>query len=218
MNFKVYLFWDENDELYPILINELKLAYSNGYSIIELARRLNHRTAIKLYEILRKEEIISKIGRKRQPRYQIPVALKTALSKCKLSYLQWCASHGIDPEITANALAIYVDESNSHSLAAHRSFRIDFPALYSKLFHLHNQFDAPSAQTIALSELPTKYTVVIKYNHTKLLYEAEIPEIPECRAAGFTRDNAYFSLKKKNALLMSIEKLRVLNQLIYQSQ
>ena len=44
-----FLYWDETSEQFELLVSELRRAYMDGYSVIELARLLHHRTATKLY-------------------------------------------------------------------------------------------------------------------------------------------------------------------------
>jgi hypothetical protein len=205
-----YLFWDEKDsQIYSLLVSELQRAYSLGYSVVELARTLNHKTANKLYAVMRNAGIVRKMERKRQPKFEVHPALDSALKKCKLSFLQWCCSHGVEPGPTAAALALPADEDDHASLAAHRSFQQDFPTLYAKVYQTVPP-ETPCRDPEPIKERRSTYSVVIVFDQEKHAYEAHIPEIPECRAEGKNRDEAYFRLKQQYVMRSSIVKLRLL--------
>ena len=181
----------------------------DGYSVIELARLLHHRTATKLYAVMRNSGIIAKIKRKRQKQHIISAALATALKKSGISYIQWCSAHGLDAERSAPVLFECKDEYDSISTSAHNAFSQDFPNLYAKYFGT-SPSDLPERTSQLRKEQKTDYSIVIVLNRKTNAYDAMIPELPRCNATGRNRDEAYLGLKKAYVIQMSIEKLKAL--------
>ena len=204
-----FLYWDESSDQFQILIAKLRQSYIYGYSVIELARILNHRNATKLYAVMRNHGIIPKLTRKRQKKYEIPTALETALKKSGISYIQWCTAHGLDVERSVSALREGLDDYDPDSMAVHNAFIQDFPTLYAKFYGTPHP-DLPDRSYYLRKEQRTDYSVLIVLNKQTKAYDASIPELPFCCATGRSRDEAYLRLKKEYVIHMSIAKLELL--------
>ena len=180
-----------------------------GYSVIELSRLLNHTSCNRLYDVMREVGIIPTLTKGRRPNYVIPAALVTALSKCKLGYSQWCNSHDLDPQSVADFLSKQEDFSDNDSRLAHWAFKNDFSSLYAKVYNTPAP-STPFRDPEKIAERNSSYTAVIQYDAERRTFVATIPEMPDFRSEGKTRDKAYSELKKHYVLWTSVNKLKFL--------
>ncbi len=203
-----FRFWyQKNDPLYARLVEEIRRADAKGYSAIEIARVLGQ-SKRHTYALMRDEGIIAKIQRKRQKPYRIPDRLGKILSKCEISFLQWCSSHNLDAERTSEALKKEEKPDCPVSTAVHAALRQDFPKAYSKILDPEPEYSTSWQPRI--EELKTDYTITIKLNPETNGYAAFIHELEECSVEAPTRDEAYYRLKSRYVAYSSINKLQML--------
>jgi hypothetical protein len=199
-----YLYWDQNNPLYLEIIKELRKAYISGLSVVQLSRILGHKSAKKLYAVLRNERIIAKIKRKRQVKYLLHELVEKCVMKTGLSFLQWCSSHSLDPGATATALTKPLDPDDSESCAAHCSFATDFPMVSASLF----------GTSVPLSQRHDwnvrGYSMTINYDVNTKVYHGVIPEMPNCSCTATNLDRAFLLLKKEYVMHVTLMKLRSL--------
>jgi hypothetical protein len=201
-------FWfDRDDELYPLFIEELKGAVEKGYSVIELSRTLNLGTR-NLYALLRSEQVFPPIKLGRPKPFALPERFAKSLQNCKLGFLQWCNSHGLDPAATAQALASPEDTADPASVAAHRAGRQDFRQAYGKVFSEVQEISVSSRPTS--DYLHTHYTLSIDHDPERGKFVAYIHELPQCRVEARSRDHAFRLIKCRYVTFASIIKLRML--------
>lgn len=202
-------FWfDKRDSYFSIMVEELRRAHLKGYSVIELARILDHKTCRNLYALMRDEGIYPLLERKRQRTFDLPGKFQRLLNSCQLSFLQWCNSHGLDPEKTAMALALDMDNTNPVSAAAHRAVRQDFRRAYEKIFGYSTEISASSRPKSIL--LQTRYSMCVVHVPERCTYAAYIPELPECYVESPNRNIAIRRLKSRYVAYTSVNKLRLL--------
>lgn len=201
-------FWyHKDDPFYGRLVDEIRRASAKGYSAIEISRTICQRPR-KTYALMREEGIIPKIQRRRQKAYKIPERLGKILSKCDISFLQWCSSHRLEPGETSEALRSEENPACAVSLAVHSALRQDFPQAYEKIINPDPEYST-SWQPMS-DELKTDYTITIKFNLESNGYTAFIHELEECTVEGLTRDDAYYKLKSRYVAFSSINKLQLL--------
>ena len=204
-------FWfNRRDPLYPVMIEELRRAHDNGFSVIELARILDHKSSKNLYALMRDAGIYPLLERKRQRAFILPAKFQFILDSCQLSFLQWCNSHGLDPDATALALASEADADNPASLAAHAAVRQDFRRAYDKVFGDSTEVSESSRPKTHL--LRSHYSAHVDFVPEKYTYAAFVPELPECRVEAANRDIAYRLLKSRYVTYASIAKLKLLSR------
>ena len=202
-------FWfNRDDELFPLFVEELKRALENGHSVIELSRILDLSGARNLYALLRSEGVFPPIKQGRPKPFVLPERFEKVLQYCQLGFLQWCNCHGLDPEATALALASPEDLTNPASVAAHRAVRQDFRQAYDKVFADVQEISASSRPKSDF--LQTHYSVRIDHVPERGKYAAYVPELPECRVEARSRDHAFRLLKMRYVAIASVRKLRLL--------
>ena len=203
------MFWfNRHDTLYPDLVAQLRRAHENSYSVVELGRYLNHKSSRNLYALMRDEGIYPRLQQKRQRAFNLPAKFQFILNSCQLSFLQWCNSHGLDPEATAQALDRDEEMANPASVSAHAAVRQDFRRAYDKVFGGSTEVSVSSRPKT--DKLITDYALTIAPVPGRYTYEAYIHGLPICRVEAPNRDLAYRLLKARYVLYASIIKLKLL--------
>lgn len=200
---------DKTDPLYQEFLESLCREYRNGYSVIQLMRVLDSTSALKTYKLLQSGGAIPALPRTRGRKYAMPPELESALKKCKLTYLRWCNSHGLNPDKAGQALLQPLDRGDSVSLAAHNALKNDWRRLYGRIYDPQNT-PAHSFSIDKRDGLENRETTIIAYDEKKLCFYAYIQKWPDFRCDGKTRDDAYFGLKRRYVLKSSIHKLMLL--------
>jgi len=195
--------WDTRSPLYGDFIVILDDAFNKGYSVVELTRILGTHTCENLYKLMRTESILPCMprGRKKNPP-AVPVGLEPELKKFRLTYGQWCTSHGLNPGTTSAALHGAENPLDPLSVAAHTAWRVDFTASYCKAFGL------PVPPASAPKPKITHYALTIVPRIEEEVFEAYVHDLPGCRVTGKSRDAAYHNLKRQYVFISSIGKLK----------
>jgi len=176
--------------------------------VVELARILDHKSCRNLYALMRDEGIYPRLQQKRQRAFSLPAKFLFILDACRLSFLQWCNSHGLDPEATAQTLAGDEETADTVSVMAHSAVRQDFRRAYDKVFGDSTEVSVSARPKTDL--LISRYSLTIEFVPGRYTYAAYIHELPECRAEAPNRDVAYRLLKAKYVAYASIVKLKLL--------
>lgn len=203
-----FRFWyDTRDPYYRVMIDEMKRARDNGYSVIEIARILDQRSCRNLYALFRKEGMLPKLPWKHQKTPVLPELFKTALAEWGLSFLQWCNAHALNPAITEVCLQEPEVKDEPFSEAAHRAIRQDFPQLYPVLY------EGSMYQPPVVPEEPDwhyRHPVHILCDPEIGSYQASVPELPGCAFEGKTFNAASYGLRRRYVVHVNIVKLRLL--------
>lgn len=207
VRFKPKFWYQKDDPYYSEMVNEIKHASSKGYSAIEISRTLGQ-SPKNIYALMRDAGVIPKLQRKRQKVYSIPQRLEGILSRCHISYLQWCSSHCLDPDETSQALLTDENPHDPASVAAHNALRQDFPKAYSKI--MATDPDYSSSFQPMVDSLKTDYTIIIRLNPETNGYTAIIHELEECKVEAPTRIEAFYKLQSRYVAFSAINKLRLL--------
>ena len=101
------------------------LAFSSGYSVVEIARRIRCKRAVQVYRVLQRRGLIDRSLKK--SRYRGPAQLENFLRRSNLSFTKWCNSWRFDPKIAEHELSIPDPPSPSE---VHLAARRDFPNLF----------------------------------------------------------------------------------------
>lgn len=206
---RIYRFWNEKDALYPVLLAELRRAHEMGYSVVWLSRYLHHKYCDKLYDTMRAADIIPVMGRGRRPKLPVPVAIMTALGKCRLGFSQWCNSHDLDPGPAADVLTRPEDPTDDISYRVHKAVNQDFSSLYAKIYGTPPP-NTPFRDLEPIAERSSTHSVMIVFDQERHIFVAHVPEMPDCRVEAKTRDEAYAGLKEHYVLRASVIKLKLL--------
>lgn len=199
----------KTDPLYVEFVDSLCREYHNGYSVVQMTRVLDSTSALRTYKLLQSGGAIPALPRTRGRKYSAPKELVSVLEKCKLTYLQWCNSHGLDPEIAGGALLRPLDRWDPESLAAHNAYKNDWRRLYDRVFDPNNT-PAHNFTKEKRPGLENRDAMIIAYDDKKLCFYACLEKWPDFRCYGKTRDDVYFAMKRRYILKASIHKLMLL--------
>lgn len=193
--------------MYPVFVEELYAAHTTkGYSVVELSQILGHSHCRGLYNVMRDEGIIIKMRKGRTTKVETHPGLLKALQNIDLSFTQWAHSHRLDRDAAAKALLQPVNPSDSASVSAHKALRQDFRFLAPKLYGEEIPLGMPTRE----GRTSSKYSLTIQFSEEEDCFEAFIHELPDCRAVGKTRENAFYALRDRYIIFHSIRKLKLL--------
>ena len=107
--------------------NRLCRAFSMGFSLVEIGKRIGCVSVIPIYRVLQRKGLISRAVKRRRQR--APERMERSLRRVRLSFIQWCNSWSFDPATAEEELAT-PDAPSPHGVreAALR----DFPDLFER--------------------------------------------------------------------------------------
>lgn len=149
---------------------------------------LGYRSVQRIYRDLLGSGTIPKLPRKRQPQYEIPTPVLSALKKVGISYLQWCNSHNFDPGFAEEGLMGKLSLDDEVSVVAHDMLIRDFPEVYYSIF---GKIDVPKGRIVeqAPTRMPRK-DITTAYDAAIGSHIATCADHPEIIGMGWTATSA----------------------------
>lgn len=181
-------------------------AFNSGCSIVMIGRTLGFDNMGRVYRVLREYGAVSKLAKNQ--RYELPVVLEATFCKIKMSFAQWCNSHGVNAKVAEIAIKLghweTKDPEHRHVLGALKS---DFHNLYLDLYGIGNELDRRYPADRPASP---RHSLLIEWSYEDDGYLASIPQLPEIIGYGATWDSALAELKYLYNVKRRITKLEEL--------
>jgi len=186
------------EELEILLNNTILEAFTEGMSIVEIARALREDHIEQVHSLIRYAKLIPAMEPRDRRTNGVDCRLVVAMQKVGYSFGRWCMGWHFDPD---NAKAVIKDmPCEENPSAVHQALKRDFPATYYRIYDgiEQNTAEEPPA---------AHHSITINWDPECEQYVAKIIEMPEIVATGNKWDTVFSNIKRKYYLHIAIDGL-----------